>query len=361
MGIFRLFLALSVLVWHLWGHAVGPTITGNIAVFTFYMISGFYMSLVINDRYSKMPVWHFYWSRALRLLPTYYAIAIPALCLTVIYGSSTMFNKWIEPTSLAQWAQIIFSNVAIMGLDRIDPNQSMIPVAWTLAIELQFYLVAPFIVTRSLAFCLALLAAALVIRFSVQLGSYTFAPAIWCFFLIGHVSHRLSDRLNERVLRQIGIMAIALLPLLGYLCSVSESLNLDRPQFWIFYLSAAAAIPAIFTLTKAWRIDAFLGELSYPVYISHMLVIGLVMYSWNQHLSFIPYDYHRLICTIAVVIVAVLLHVLIQRPIDVRRKSFGAAARQPILAMRLSTGSVAALPGTSADARSDYPPSPAYP
>ena len=147
-------------------------------------------------------------------------------------------------------------------------------------------------------------------------------------------------------------MTIAVLPLLGYLYSVSESLNLDRPQFWLFYLSAAAAIPAIFTLTKTSRIDAFLGELSYLVYISHMLVIGLVMYSWNQYLSFIPYDYRRLICAIAVVIVAVLLHVLIQRPVDVRRKSYGAAARQPILAMPLSTGRhcVAVRPGKSAQA-----------
>lgn len=197
----------------------------------------------------------------------------------------------------------------------------MIPVAWTLAIELQFYLVAPFIVTRSLVFCFALLAAALLIRFRVP-GSYTFAPAAWCFFLIGHVSHRLSVRLSERILRQIAIAAITSLPLLGYLCSVSESLNLDRPQFWVFYLSASAAIPAIFTLTKTWRIDSFLGELSYPIYISHMLVIGLVMYSWNQHLSFIPYDYHGLVCIVAVVIVAVLVHVLIQRPVDMRRESW---------------------------------------
>lgn len=65
------------------------------------------------------------------------------------------------------------------------------------------------------------------------------------------------------------------------------------------------------------------------LYISHAPIIGLIAYFWNEHHGFIPYEYHWLVCIIAVVTVALLLHVLIQRPVDVRRKSFDAAARQP--------------------------------
>src|SRR5205807_1016610 len=37
-----------------------------------------------------------------------------------------------------------------------------------------------------------------------------------------------------------------------------------------------AAIPLLFLWTQKSRIDRFVGELSYPVYISHMLVIILI-------------------------------------------------------------------------------------
>lgn len=91
------------------------------------------------------------------------------------------------------------------------------------------------------------------------------------------------------MLRHTGWGAALVLPVLGYLCGLSEVADLGRPQFWIFYLAFAAAIPPLFALTKSCRLDARLGELSYPIYICHVTVIAVLNYFWY---SAIPYDYY---------------------------------------------------------------------
>ncbi len=41
----------------------------------------------------------------------------------------------------------------------------------------------------------------------------------------------------------------------------------------IFYVLTAITIPSIFILTKSSKIDNRIGDLSYPIYIVHMLII----------------------------------------------------------------------------------------
>jgi peptidoglycan/LPS O-acetylase OafA/YrhL len=40
-----------------------------------------------------------------------------------------------------------------------------------------------------------------------------------------------------------------------------------------FFMLAVAAIPFLFRASKSWTFDRLLGELSYPIYICHVLVI----------------------------------------------------------------------------------------
>ena len=71
MGVLRCLLALSVLLVH---DVDGwfKLIDGAAAVQCFFLISGFYMALVLNERYADLG--SFYFNRALRLLPTYWAV-----------------------------------------------------------------------------------------------------------------------------------------------------------------------------------------------------------------------------------------------------------------------------------------------
>lgn len=58
------------------GSRVAPMVTGFVGVIMFFMISGFYMSMIINERYAKLPVPTFYLSRTLRLYPVYAAVLL---------------------------------------------------------------------------------------------------------------------------------------------------------------------------------------------------------------------------------------------------------------------------------------------
>ena len=74
MGLLRTILALLVVGSHL--HAFGG---GFFAVKAFFIISGFYLALVIDTRYYALPVSSFYVSRFLRLLPLYWVVGLLTL------------------------------------------------------------------------------------------------------------------------------------------------------------------------------------------------------------------------------------------------------------------------------------------
>ena len=70
MGVLRLWLAIAVVLEHTspWKGILAQPLNGNLAVSAFYVISGFYIQLLISDKYAGQPNWirNFYASRALR-------------------------------------------------------------------------------------------------------------------------------------------------------------------------------------------------------------------------------------------------------------------------------------------------------
>ena len=72
MGAVRFTLALSVAVWHLPG-APFRLLNAAVAVLAFFIISGFYMAMVLTEKYPT--VRSFYAARFLRLYPAYAAVA----------------------------------------------------------------------------------------------------------------------------------------------------------------------------------------------------------------------------------------------------------------------------------------------
>jgi peptidoglycan/LPS O-acetylase OafA/YrhL len=318
MGVIRLFLALSVVVWHLWGHALPFTGNGYIVVILFFIISGFYMSMVINDKYSHLPVSHFYLSRALRIYPLYFIILLLSVLLSRIVG-----KPLAAPATTSEWLFSALSNVTIFPIHFLRTWEwVIIPPSWSLAIELQFYLAAPFILTRRLWVCVSILAALLLLRLSYfsydfTYMRYAYPPPVWCFFMLGAVSHRLGLLVtDDRTRKTAGWAAIVALPLSGWLCGISVVKDLDRPEFWLFYLAFTAAIPFIFSISMRSRADRLLGDLSYPIYIAHWLIIRAVGEFSGTIFRFLPYDYYREIDIAVVIIAATASHFGLERPIE---------------------------------------------
>lgn len=290
MGILRLLLALSVAVWHLGAEdSAGWLVSGYVAVVAFFIISGFYMSMVINEAYAGAPGWisRFYLSRSLRLFPVYGTIAT----LMVVYWAARsvsfgqIFNLDLPLHPLARGA-VVLSNLGLFGLDAVAltsilnglPLMRVVGPAWSLAIELQFYAAAPFFVTRSLRFCALVLIGTIVLRLSLfgldyDPWRYFFAPADWCFFVMGVVGHRLSMLVRDaRTIRWLGLTSLAIVPISACLGDIRNIQDLDTPLLWVFYISLAAGVPFIFAYTKNFYVDRMLGDLSYPIYLVHPLI-----------------------------------------------------------------------------------------
>ena len=91
MGLLRLILACSVVC----GHAgAGVFFTGpEVAVQTFYIISGFYIAMILDRTVAYRSIWVFYFSRYLRLWPSYAAIAFATLVAKALVQRS-FFNEF---------------------------------------------------------------------------------------------------------------------------------------------------------------------------------------------------------------------------------------------------------------------------
>jgi len=78
MGIIRFLLALAVVGAHSNSHQLLKFVGGEVAVQAFYVISGFYMAMIVRTYSTKKKFWI---SRYLRLYPAYIVCALLSLYL----------------------------------------------------------------------------------------------------------------------------------------------------------------------------------------------------------------------------------------------------------------------------------------
>ena len=341
MGIFRFILALAVLIAHI-ATSIGASVVNREslhilvwsgeAVFAFFIISGFYMSLIINEKYAKLPGgrWRFYANRALRLYPVHWTILLLYAAVYVLSGTPWFltgayrepFGRWLY----AVGANVFFFGVEALPIRSVENWKFVVGPIWSLSIEFYFYLLAPFVVGRSLRTLAALCCAALLFRLALYHAGvpllpwrYFFFPADLVFFLMGSLSYRLYAWVQGKsIARWLGAGAAALL----VLCVVSPPLwtapDLDQPLAWLFYLCVWIGTPLLFNLTRASRFDNFIGQLSYPVYLSHVLVIGVVKRLDLGHVD------KGLVAAAATIALAVGLYAFVDRPIERIRRRLGA-------------------------------------
>jgi peptidoglycan/LPS O-acetylase OafA/YrhL len=125
VGILRLILASAVVLVHT-GSFFRFNITGGgqVPVELFYIISGFYMALVLNEKYVGPGSGRaFYANRMLRLLPAYWVMACVALViyLYIYFVTGGGFIAWIVELAgkAATWKALWFSvsNTLLVGID----------------------------------------------------------------------------------------------------------------------------------------------------------------------------------------------------------------------------------------------------
>jgi len=352
MGILRLLFALSVLIFHsglLFNYNIANP---RIAVFSFFIISGFYMALVLDKKYKTKNSKFLFWSnRALRIFPIYWVtlIVLFVLMLLKFYfhigtadNAITHYLTYAPRTSLLGFyfdlLNFVVRNITlIINIDYIRINNSvpgylLIPQAWTLQVELLFYLVVPFLVKLSnkLFIYLTFFYLALFFGFIAPLHllppslTFTFLDNL-IFFLFGIASYKFlykskvfnSKFVSSKSLNLFFISFVLYLLFYNYLpFKISlTSLNLDD----VIYFSAFSfVLPFIFFRTSLSKIDAFFGKLSYPVYITHLLLVKLLS---NTKLFSGASSLKTIIVIISTLFISYLAVRLIDLPIDRYRQS----------------------------------------
>jgi peptidoglycan/LPS O-acetylase OafA/YrhL len=329
VGTIRLVLALAVLVAHVGGSIFGiPFFAGDgyPAVSCFFAISGFYMSLVLNTKYAAS-VSDFYAARILRLYPLYFLVFA---CTLFLQAASYVAGKPMGAFhALAheqfQWWECLWgavANLSFIGSDALtvysyffkNPSNGLLvlPIVWSLGVELFFYLLAPFILRRRLSVILVLTIAAILLRlfiawtvdFRWSMWTYYFAPSNLAFFLAGALAHRVYSAGQLKVPREINVAVWVLM--VGLLLFASEVFSIR--SYTVLYILLVAAMPSVFELTKDWKWDRAIGEFSYPVYLIHCAI--LTVYSPLRH--FIP-DNFKLYAVMSATIVLSSLGLVVER------------------------------------------------
>jgi peptidoglycan/LPS O-acetylase OafA/YrhL len=362
MGLFRFLLAFVVLLHHLPDAPNYSLLLGGPeAVETFYMISGFYMAMVLDKKYSHCLKTYktFIVSRFLRIYPQYLVVAILTLASYYVVTSllSAPYDRFIlayydKLNSLDLWegVMLIFTSIAIFGQDWLaylfDGKYHMhhpVSIGWSLACELTFYLTAPIIFHFSKRRLAILLAFFLLLRFALLpvLGIkfvYFLPVTQFPLFLIGFLVYRLGDFKVPKALLVLSIIiciAYMLFGAMGVRSTMHLKLRIVSDEvvsvgrvgnfaYWLFYPSVALLLWKIHKLDfgRFANIERFIGNLSYPVYLSHRLVINYFSLFLVSSLFARIDIFFYVAIFIATVAISVFLEVFIQRRVDRFRGRF---------------------------------------
>ena len=321
MGTIRLALALAVVLAHTHEPTILPLVASNVAVQVFFIISGFYMAVILNEKYTGPDSYRLFISnRFLRLYPVYFIVLAGTILICLSFGFFTgdalglqTWKNYARSTdTLGLWF-VGLTHLTIIGQDVVvflgrasdgafyftsnfaqsaSPQVHqflVIPQAWAMSLELCFYLLAPFLVRRHLgviALIVGLCFALKIVLFQVyhlhnDPWTYRFFPTELGLFLIGSCAYRAYEMFKSRLPKNkfaVGAWLALLASTLLYRALPAMETHGYSLRKTGYMVLAIVALPFAFQCSKHWKLDRMLGELSYPLYICHMAVIWVTKY-----------------------------------------------------------------------------------
>ncbi len=189
MGTLRFILASLVLLSHL-GISITGLNPGVTAVVVFYLLAG-HVVAGLWAKWQRRPqaLFNFYRDRSWRIFPQYGAAVIFSTLLWLSGAQSSFISA---APSLTDW----LSNAIIIPLNYYmysgQDSFTLIPPAWSLATEIQFYLIAPLLLSQPLSKIIACLFLSLIIFVLAQgqwlntdYYGYRLLPGILFIFILG--------------------------------------------------------------------------------------------------------------------------------------------------------------------------------
>mgnify|MGYP001048317776 CR=1 FL=1 len=295
-GAFRLLLALAVMASH-----VSRWEVGRLAVLLFFFLSGYWVTRIWSSKFSMNRLGAFYGARYFRIAPMYLLVMSVTAALT--------------------GAPILLHNLTLLGVASVGKDPT--GVSWSLDIELQFYLLVPFLVTlvaTSPRTAVALCAAVPLLGWFVlhPMGLVTLAQYLPAFMLGMFTStqkYAPGRRMALTSLAAFGTATIALMlfPATFKLLDKLQPNFIDQDIFAFLWMLPLLPYVAHSLTLKSSSLDRHFGNLSYPLYLVHFPIILWAV----EHFGEGPIS-KLLACGLSC-IVALILYVLFDRPVDAIR------------------------------------------
>lgn len=313
-GIYRWLLASMVAAAHLAPEEIIHI--GYYAVFAFFTLSGYLMTLVWHSHYKHLAKGFskYLLNRFLRIYPVYFIILLASIFVVWSFPefSQDVHYRFKLPSTFSGWIDnfIIISLTDIRG---IRPEAILIPPSWSLSIEIFFWMLLPFL-TRSrlthhifiiFSLCIAIIfiyyGGSLYLRyFSPFGGALAFAAGSWL-------------ALNPAKISPLfGWVAL----FSAFLFSFFAHLIVPAPLYEGLYMALALQFFAIIYLSQvnrenlpAWfcKCDKILGDLSYPIFLVHILTATVIMLYFPNLLDFRSYPLFIVSIAASSIVSAILL------------------------------------------------------
>lgn len=297
-------MAAWVMLGHIWLTIPGASLplAGSVlsrngeAVYVFMMLSGFVIMNLLDG--SKEGYAGYLTRRFFRIFPVYFVLLLVSLALLDLSMQVFSEPSWrsarngqriaiLVDTQTHFWTHLAAHAALVHGMipSRLLPSAeyAMLGQAWSISLEAQFYVVAPFafgaIMRDPVRGSLLVLGTALVAHFLLRyVAGEGFLPTVVAYFIVGAASYFLWREQERAPATAIAIgtaLAATLAALYGQpavtiWCAVLGLLMLQRQD-------GTARVPALVSRLLSHPALMWVGTISYSLYLVHMIPLVLAM------------------------------------------------------------------------------------
>lgn len=254
----------------------------NFAVPFLYVLSGFIISYTYaNFSFSRDSILNYYLRRFFRIGPLFYFMLLVIYC----------FLKILNPNFSFSLSDLLINVTFTFGLVP-GKNESLVWAGWSVGVEVIFYIIFPLIlvVHHSKTFCFISMVfsfyiSKLVFSSFLSLGSFAHTNILnqMPFFIAGIFAYRVWEEDNFKISVSKGVSFYCSALILGlclwYLPFTNHNFSVQGINGLLWGLTFTSLILALCYWPHRLstnRVVYFLGNISYSLYLIHVLVISIL-------------------------------------------------------------------------------------